>query len=305
MSESISEILERMTAGDPEPVETAVTETPAPQQPDAANDAEQAADDLRRQVQQATQRADEAHQRMQAEANRRVAAEREVVEARQRVEATSQAAVINALEAAKSEASRMRGELRAAFEAGDYSKVADIQFDIGRIGARVEQLESGAQSFEQQRTQQLRQEPQRPAAPSDPIEADLANRTPRTREWLQKNRNFYTDNKFNAKVVAAHASAIANDIAPDTDAYFDYVERAIGLKQDAPQPAPRATSSPALAAPSSRSTQSMSGATRSGDLIITAKDRAAAAMCGIDAEEYAKERVRLEQAGELNGGRRR
>ncbi len=236
MSESISEVLERMSAGGETP------QADAPELPvnDAASEAERAADDLRKQVEAATRRASDAEARAHAEAQRRADAERRAQEASQQVEVTSQAAVTNALEAAKADANRLRAELRKAHEDGDYGRVADLQFDLGRIGARVEQLETGAHSFEQRRTEALRREPERPVQPADPIEADLAGRTPRTASWLREHRNFYTDSKFRARVMAAHNLAVADDIAPDTDAYFDLVERTVGLKNEAPQsPAPK------------------------------------------------------------------
>ena len=42
-----------------------------------------------------------------------------------------------------------------------------------------------------------------------------------------------TDPKKNARVRAAHFDAVANDIAPESDEYFEHVERFVGLKKDA------------------------------------------------------------------------
>ena len=300
MSESlgISDILERQGAA---------AETPAEASPE--NDAAAAAEALRRQLADRTKERDEAARRAHDAEQRRHQAETEAQRIRESAQVSDQAAVTYALSAAQQEEERLQAELTAAGEAGDFRRLGEVSAKLGRVGARIEQLQAGANAFETRRAEALRSEPARPVTPADPIEADLAQRTPRTAAWLRDHREFYTDRKFNQRVTGAHSLAIANDLQPDTDEYFRFVEETIGLTKPVAaqerQPAP-ARDAPAAGVPPSRNAPSMSGRAAAGDIVITAEDRKIAEWMGVNPEEYAKEKALLEhQPGALyrNGKR--
>jgi len=71
---------------------------------------------------------------------------------------------------------------------------------------------------------------QMPVSSGDPLEDHLARFTDRTAQWMRKNPEWVTDPRKNAKVTGAHNFAISEGLTPDTDEYFEYVERKIGMK---------------------------------------------------------------------------
>lgn len=69
-----------------------------------------------------------------------------------------------------------------------------------------------------------------PRLPADPVEAVAQNRTPEAAAWLRAHPEYVLDERKAAKATAAHHDALANDLEPDSPAYFDHVEKFIGLR---------------------------------------------------------------------------
>ena len=74
-------------------------------------------------------------------------------------------------------------------------------------------------------------ETRRPVSAADVVEAYVQNRTEPTATWLRAHPDWVTDARKNARLTAAHYAAVAEDIAPDSQEYFEHVETFIGLRQ--------------------------------------------------------------------------
>lgn len=179
----------------------------------------------------------------QAESEARRAAEARAMASDGRVRAVEQdraalefSTVSSALDAATQQASSIKRDLANAMQEAEYTKVADLQEQLGRVAATIVQLESGKAEMERRAAmppQQQQQQPRQPAG--DPIQADLQGRTPRTRAWLEQHKDatgvprYYTDPKFQRRVIRSHEDAVDAGHAIDTDGYFDFINRSLGI----------------------------------------------------------------------------
>jgi hypothetical protein len=109
--------------------------------------------------------------------------------------------------------------LKNDLEAGDMVAAARRNREISQIEVRRLNLEQTAAQLQAT-----------PPLPADPLEAYCAGRTEPTRRWLQEHRDWVTDPKKNVRLTAAHWSAVADELVPDSPAYFEAVEKAIGLR---------------------------------------------------------------------------
>ena len=69
------------------------------------------------------------------------------------------------------------------------------------------------------------------AVTSDPVEAAIAKASPRAQAWLREHRSYVTDPKLSMKASAAHNMAMSEGYTPDSDAYFDFCEKFLGLRE--------------------------------------------------------------------------
>lgn len=191
------------------------------------------------------------------ERSRREAAEREAEEGRKKVKeavdarfASDEIAISNALVAAQSDADRYRKDLAAAWEAGNYAEAADLQTKLNRADGAVMALEGRKSQLAAYKEQMATQ-------------AEQAQRAPRvdnsrTEQWLRDHPDVRSDPRKWAKAQAAHLDAVADGIAPNTDAYFEFVETRLGMREavevdDADEPPAPKRSAAASAVPPSRS----------------------------------------------------
>jgi hypothetical protein len=111
-------------------------------------------------------------------------------------------------------------DLRAADEVEDADRRAEA---YGRIAA----LE--AQKLDAQRRLEYLNSLPEPQI-SDPVERFASSLTQRSADWVREHSDYVTDPRKNAKLTSAHWDAVGEGLQPDTDAYFDHVERAVGLR---------------------------------------------------------------------------
>jgi len=71
---------------------------------------------------------------------------------------------------------------------------------------------------------------QAPVTTGDAFADHLVRHTDRTAQWMSDHRDWIVDPKKNAKVTGAHNFAVSEGLTPDTDEYFDFVEKMIGLR---------------------------------------------------------------------------
>ena len=207
-------------------------EKPVVQQDDPISDLKGQFETLKGQLGQTTQRL--------------VGAERELETTRQQLETTKKEAtssqldtVMSGIQAAESELKSAKQEFVTAAEAGNFSAQADAQERIAEAKARVLRLREAEGDLKEQATtkpaprQETRQQPSH-----DPVEAFTKGMSPKSAAWIRSHPDCVTDPKKNARMLAAHNLAMADDIPVDSDDYFARIEAGIAPKQVQQDPKP-------------------------------------------------------------------
>jgi hypothetical protein len=69
-----------------------------------------------------------------------------------------------------------------------------------------------------------------PITSGDSFEDHLSRFTEPTAQWMREHREWVEDPRKNAKLIGAHHMAVGEGMAQDTDDYFEFVEKTIGLR---------------------------------------------------------------------------
>jgi hypothetical protein len=217
-----------------------------------------------------------------------------------------------AIEKLNGDTKALEGQLAAAMASGDYEKVAEYQTAIAKNAARLVTMENGKDRLEE-RLRSLPKEPQKvepaaPARPADPVEAFASQLTKPSADWIRSHPGCVTDQKMHRKMLAAHQSALADDIKADTPEYFSFIEERLGFTQhqevdDDPPPAPVAPrrSSPPAAPVSREAPRGDGSKVRRTTMKLTPEQVELAESWGMTPEEYAKHQSDLIAEGRING----
>lgn len=139
---------------------------------------------------------------------------------------------VNALTAEINQLKRSSAELYAE---GKFEEAADVNEKLGEATAKRHQAQQAQVHFKQQRELAASQ-------PLDPVDRFLAQNgnkyTEAEQAWIKKNPRYATDPEFQNRVNEAHAEILKKGVPPQSDRYFDGLERA-GYMRAAPRPAPR------------------------------------------------------------------
>lgn len=182
--------------------------------------------------------AEEAASRRAADADRRAAeAAARASAAETRVAESEGGAIESGIAAANSLASQAKADYKAALESGDFAAAAEAQERLADAVTDRKRLTEAKADLEARKSSARTDEP--PARTSgDPFEQHLTKFTPRTADWMRSHRDWVTDARKSAKLTGAHHMAVGDGLTPDTDEYFEHVEKTLGLRD---QPAARTT----------------------------------------------------------------
>lgn len=242
------------------------------------------------------------------EAERRAdAAARMAHEARGQVDEGNLQLVTSAIDTLKRETDILKANLRAAMASGDYSAAADAQEAMADAKAKLLQLENGRAALQEQ-AKNPRMHPQQIPA-YDPVETLASQLSPRSAAWVRAHPEFARNERLTQKMVAAHNLVTADGVQPDTDEYFETVERILGVQAPAASVAAAEAPMSAAAAPAQRrSSPAAAPVSRSGTgtgggspnvVRLSAQEREMAQMMGMSAEEYARNKLALIKDGKL------
>jgi hypothetical protein len=258
------------------PTEVEVVEQPVAA---AAPTVEQGIADLQRQL--------ESERAARAIAEQRAnTAQVEAGQFKTQAEQSQYTAISRALDAANGAAESAEARYVTAMEAGDYKAAAKAQSEMARIAAQQTQLEAGKSQMEAMRNSpQYRQPQQQQRVDPNSFEGRISNATPRTQQWLRAHPEAVTDPEKNAEALLAHQRAVKAGHAPDSDAYFSYVEQVMGY-----QPAPQAKQRQAnQSAPVTQQSRQPAGQQTKTTFTMTPKMRELAAMSGVPEATWAKQ----------------
>lgn len=151
--------------------------------------------------------------------------------------ASDETAVDNYIAAAQAEADSYEGQIAQLQDDGKWTEAAAVQRKMTKAEAKVLQGESQKGAIKTARERFKAQQAAAAEAAKTKAEdgADdtdpYAYYTPAAKAWLQARPAFLSDQKYHNKVMAAHYAAIAQDLEPDSKAYFDYIETSIGERK--------------------------------------------------------------------------
>jgi hypothetical protein len=211
--------------------------------------------------------------------------------------------VANALDSVVQQNNILKAHLAEATASGDYARMAEIQEAISVNAVKLNQLEQGKREMEARPKQQNYVAPPPNAKrSSDALDEIIANVTPASAKWLERNRDHIKDQNDIDDMFNAHNSAVRRGIKPDTEAYFKFVENRLGItgyeaqEQMESNPIPPKKSAPP-AAPVTRSGNGTG--TRPNVVRLSSEEREMASMMGMTDQEYALNKLSLQKAGRL------
>ena len=162
----------------------------------------------------------------------RAEAQRQTLDARYdaiRTAEESEKGRIAALRAKKLEAKRA-GEYETEDEIDDQIMDAKISLDKLRNGrVQIEAIRGAPADDDDERPAPTRRQERQPTE-DDLIEERLSQMAPRTADWLREHPEYLTDQKKQNRASAAHFKAVSEDLQPDTDEYFEFIETELGMR---------------------------------------------------------------------------
>lgn len=166
----------------------------------------------------------EAERKEKEEARRRAEkAEQEAKVATAKVADSEIDAVTNAIHAVEMERETVKRQLKDAMESGDFDGTVKAQEALAEVVTKLSALKEGKNYIEQRKSE--------PAQHQDPQEAYISRFTPRSQEYLRSHRELIADPSKNKRMIAAHYEAEAEGYAPDTDAYFKFLDQKLGYAE--------------------------------------------------------------------------
>lgn len=217
------------------------------------------------------------------------------------VQDTNTQLVHSAINQVKTANTILTSQYAEAMNTNDYERAATIQAEISQNAAKLVHLENGLQEMQRQ-PRQMPVEQMPPPPRGNQLDQIINAVSPRSADWLRANRDSLADDRTIGKMFRAHEDAVADDIEPDSDAYFAFIEQRLGISRaeraenplsSASKPAPRSVA-PA-AAPVNRGT-----APRNSVVRLSKAEAETAVMLGMTEQEYAKHKLALQREGKLS-----
>ena len=250
----------------------------------------------------------EMERQARAEAERRARqAESHASKASMEVQDSNLQLISSAIDSVNRTNQMLKRDYAAAMSSGNYEHAAEIQSQMSINGAKLLQLENGKAALEQRISNPP---PKQPEEPMDPVEAVASQLSPRSAAWVRAHPECVRDQKLYMRMIGAHNIAVSDGFVPDSDEYFEQIERQMGMRkqptavshQETEEPTsmaakPMARRPPPPAAPSSRAASNGSGGRNT--VTLNSAEREMASIMGMTPEEYAKNKVALKKEGKL------
>lgn len=225
----------------------------------------------------------------EAEAQRRQAVE-EAAKARTTANDAELGSVGKQIEGRTARRESLKAELKTALSELNYDRAAEINVELADISAELRDLTRSKGEIEARKTAAPKPEDQRQqptkyqtwddAVAYDPAyrESFLRSTLPRAQQWLRDHPQVFETPQAAAALRAAGQLALAKGLQSETDAYFSFIGKAVGIEdgggednRPAPKPRVERKNTPPAAPPSRDSSPTVGGKPmqlRSGDKYI-------------------------------------
>jgi hypothetical protein len=208
-----------------------------------------------------------------------------------------------AIDTVKRNTEIMKANLRDAMAIGDYDTVSQIQSDMIKADNDLRILAHERNN----REAEIKNRPRN----VNPVEELASQLTPRSAEWVRAHPETVLDPMKQRKLRRAHEDAIDDGIAPDTDAYFNFIESRIGSapRQQQESALSEASSAhsgrraaPDAAPPAAPVSRSGTGTGSSPNRVTLSRaEQEAARDMGMSLKDYANNKASLIKSGRMNG----
>jgi len=295
------EVQEKAFERPEEEEEVVVAKKEKEEEPDASAVLLKQIDELRKSERLAKEEIERIQQESAAERQRY---EGDLSRSRQTAEQAQLEVIETAMTAAQSDAENAQRDLELAIQSADAKAQAEAQRRLAKAEAYIGRLEDGKLDLEgQMQANKVKAERQEQVRKNDPIES--LSVPPPAKQWLRSHPEYATDQRKNVKLQAAHWDALDEGHAPFSTGYFESVEKILGLQKDETpieeQEVERPHTSesrkaPLVSAPVSREVPSGGKPRSQKQVRLTEAEVDAARASGITEAEYARQKVKLQEA---------
>jgi hypothetical protein len=132
--------------------------------------------------------------------------------------------VSGALETLRREQEMLKHTMKEVMAVGDFDRAVELQESFQSNINKITRLEDGLN--------EMKNSPRReaPPAPSrDLVDTLIQQVTPRSAKWLDSNREHLQDTRMLRIMERAHGDALDNQIIPESDDYFRFIENRLGI----------------------------------------------------------------------------
>lgn len=204
-------------------------------------------------------------------------------------------AIESRLSATKSSLDSIKQQLKAARTEGNIDAETDLTDKLAD-----ERYQFNALTWEKNNLASHKR--QREEAAKQTISDQQTERkyTSREQDWIEKHPRYNTDDEYQSVVWSLDALAKKRGIRPDTDAYYDFVNKGIDKyfpdeQSTSGSQATRQASAASTAAPVSRSASTVQRIGQNGSKVRLSSDQLEAAeACGMTPIEYAQDLMNIE-----------
>ena len=132
--------------------------------------------------------------------------------------------VSGALDTLRREQEMLKNTMKEVMAVGDFDRAVELQEAFQSNINKITRLEDGLN--------EMKNSPRReaPPAPSrDLVDTLIQQVTPRSAKWLDNNREHLQDSRMLRIMERAHGDALDNQIIPESDDYFRFIENRLGI----------------------------------------------------------------------------
>jgi hypothetical protein len=181
-----------------------------------------------------------------------------------------------------------KADMKAAFDNGDGEAVAEAQVKITRATNERDYYEAQVARIDEYRKQ----------APVSPREELTKDMDPRAKKWCDEHPEYYENEAYRNRVIAAHYDAQAEGIVTNSPEYFEHVEKRLSGSPKVERVVKETVST---AAPVSRDTTAGKGrAVTANEYIVTQADIEGAEITGETIASYVKNKLALIAEGRMD-----
>lgn len=231
-------------------------------------------------------------------------AERDAQQARQEAGENRKHVMMAAINQVKMDTDRLMTEYADAMSINNFEEAAKIQARMSQNAVRTAQFEAELEGLKRQDQQ---------SNGGSQLDQIIKAVSPESARWLKQNRDHLSDDRAIRRMFRAHEDAVDDGIKPDSDEYFEFIEKRLGISEPVEEEAPKKRKTEEAAAesamseaakPAPKATQPPPApveryGTRQNVVRLTRAEADTARMLGMTEKEYAQHKIALQKEGKL------